>query len=229
MSKYAKVLRLLRRGALPLHEVEIDAPLAPDTDETGADHVLPAQPATQHEELDREEARALVARLVGGLPLRDRLVVAARYGLLDGEASTLDEVGEALSLSRERVRQLEVQAVRGMRSVALDLWARQALDMAERDGRSFNQMLMRERDPARVRALEAEYTRRAAQAVAKLGRAQQLEDDARVEYAVRHILRAGGSIERAARYEKDPARRAALLRAAERQNAAAPAGKQPGP
>ena len=54
-----------------------------------------------------ERLRAAIA----GLPLRERQIVELRFGFR-GEALTLEAIGESLDLTRERVRQLELQALR---------------------------------------------------------------------------------------------------------------------
>ena len=52
------------------------------------------------------------------LPDREREVIALRFGLDDGEPKTLEQTGDCLGLSRERVRQLEEQSLRRLASVA---------------------------------------------------------------------------------------------------------------
>ena len=46
---------------------------------------------------------------------RQRFVLTRRYGLDDGEFRTLSEVGKEMSLSRERVRQIEREALTRLR------------------------------------------------------------------------------------------------------------------
>ena len=46
------------------------------------------------------------------LPDRERQVLILRYGLLDEEPKTLEEIGRRLGLTRERVRQIEVEALK---------------------------------------------------------------------------------------------------------------------
>ena len=41
-----------------------------------------------------------------------------RYGFDDGEAKTLDDIGELVGLTRERVRQIEIKALRKLRQPA---------------------------------------------------------------------------------------------------------------
>jgi RNA polymerase primary sigma factor len=67
-----------------------------------------AEIAAQH--LLREE----LYRALAFLPPRERLVITLRYGIRDGRSRTLREVGKELGLSRERVRQLEVVALKKM-------------------------------------------------------------------------------------------------------------------
>jgi RNA polymerase primary sigma factor len=47
-----------------------------------------------------------------GLNYREREILRLRYGLTDGYAYTLEEVGKIFSVTRERVRQIETKAVR---------------------------------------------------------------------------------------------------------------------
>ncbi len=50
-----------------------------------------------------------------GLPPRDVRILQLRYGLLDGQAYTLEEVGRKMGVTRERVRQIEAQALSRLR------------------------------------------------------------------------------------------------------------------
>jgi RNA polymerase primary sigma factor len=75
---------------------------------------------------DAETAEGLrrteLAEALNRLNPRMRHVLELRFGLNgDGEAKTLEEVGEGLGITRERVRQLESRALRELRSVAPDL------------------------------------------------------------------------------------------------------------
>jgi len=49
------------------------------------------------------------------LPPREVRILQLRYGLLDGESYTLEEVGKKMGVSRERVRQIEAQALSRLR------------------------------------------------------------------------------------------------------------------
>lgn len=50
---------------------------------------------------------------------REREIIKMRYELFDGEVKTLEEVGEKLGISRERVRQLEQRALKKLKNIAL--------------------------------------------------------------------------------------------------------------
>jgi len=59
--------------------------------------------------------RSRLLELLTGLPDRERVIIALRYGLVDGRPHTCAEVGERIHLTRERVRQLEVLALGRLR------------------------------------------------------------------------------------------------------------------
>ena len=53
-----------------------------------------------------------IEEVMQGLNYREREILRLRYGLADGYAYTLEEVGKIFSVTRERVRQIETKAVR---------------------------------------------------------------------------------------------------------------------
>jgi RNA polymerase primary sigma factor len=53
--------------------------------------------------------------ILSGLPPREVRILQMRYGLIDGETYTLEEVGRKLGVTRERVRQIEAQALSRLR------------------------------------------------------------------------------------------------------------------
>jgi RNA polymerase primary sigma factor len=59
--------------------------------------------------------RESVEDVVASLPAREQDVLRMRYGLVDGEIKTLEEVGRAFKLTRERIRQIEAKALRKLR------------------------------------------------------------------------------------------------------------------
>jgi RNA polymerase primary sigma factor len=64
---------------------------------------------------EAEERRRLVEIVLEQLPSREALVLRLRYGFVDDRRWTLDEIGQRLGITRERVRQIEADALRRLR------------------------------------------------------------------------------------------------------------------
>jgi RNA polymerase primary sigma factor len=54
--------------------------------------------------------------VIGGLTPREQKVIRLRYGIDDGRARTLEEVGREFKVTRERIRQIEAKAIRKLRN-----------------------------------------------------------------------------------------------------------------
>ncbi len=63
-------------------------------------------------EMNQDLLKSRIADVLGALNYREREIIRLRYGLADGYAYTLEEVGKIFSVTRERVRQIEAKAVR---------------------------------------------------------------------------------------------------------------------
>ena len=75
------------------------------------DDEFPAPDDTATYNLLREHLESVL----DGLPPREVRILQLRYGLLDGQAYTLEEVGRKMGVTRERVRQIEAQALSRLR------------------------------------------------------------------------------------------------------------------
>src|SRR5512147_1183927 len=75
------------------------------------DEEVPAPDETATYNLLREH----LGEVLNGLPPREVRILQLRYGLLDGQAYTLEEVGRKMGVTRERVRQIEAQALSRLR------------------------------------------------------------------------------------------------------------------
>lgn len=62
-----------------------------------------------------EDQAATLDLVLSTLPQKEADIVRYRFGLMDGNAKTLEEVGQIYNLSRERIRQLEAKALRKLR------------------------------------------------------------------------------------------------------------------
>jgi len=65
--------------------------------------------------IDSDRMRTGVGSLIGALTPREQLILRLRYGLAGEEEHTLEQIGQSLGLSRERVRQLEARALKKLR------------------------------------------------------------------------------------------------------------------
>jgi len=106
------------RQILMLNErtASLDAPLDIDPDLTLADALADEEAADPEAHLEQAEIEAHIARWVAELPERQRRVVEGRYGLNGGEIATLEVLAEELGITRERVRQLQMEALVRLRA-----------------------------------------------------------------------------------------------------------------
>jgi RNA polymerase primary sigma factor len=63
-------------------------------------------------DVNQQSLKTRIADVLSELNYREREILRLRYGLVDGYAYTLEEVGQIFSVTRERVRQIEAKAVR---------------------------------------------------------------------------------------------------------------------
>ena len=118
---------IAERSKLPLAQVvevrraaravaSTDAPVGDDGDGSLGDLFAAGGPTTEDEAEGalREDA---VRRAVAKLPDRERDVISLRFGLgRDGQPASLEAIGKALGITRERVRQIETEALRRLAS-----------------------------------------------------------------------------------------------------------------
>ncbi|MCX7161948.1 MAG: RNA polymerase sigma factor RpoS [Betaproteobacteria bacterium] len=108
----AEIRQLLALNERP---ASFDAPLDIDPDLSMSDSIADERaedPAARH---SQHEAELLVADWVAQLTDRQRLVVERRYGLGGQEVATLEDIANDLGLTRERVRQIQMEALSKLR------------------------------------------------------------------------------------------------------------------
>ena len=88
-----------------------DAPIGADGDSSFGDLFAAAGPTTE-DEVDQTMRTDAVRRAVAKLPDRQRDVISLRFGLTGGEPTSLEQIGKELGITRERVRQIEADALR---------------------------------------------------------------------------------------------------------------------
>src|SRR4051794_37210266 len=95
--------------------ISLDRTVDDDGTSEFANFVVDDDAASPDDVLTRRLLRAEIDSALGGLDERESFVVAARFGLLDGREHTLAEIGERLNLTRERIRQIERDALGKLR------------------------------------------------------------------------------------------------------------------
>jgi RNA polymerase primary sigma factor len=96
--------------------ISLDSPLSESSpDATISDLLADDSQVTPEEELLSNSERESLETVLGTLAQRETLVIKLRYGLTDGTEHTLAEIGRRLGISRERVRQIEDEALRKLR------------------------------------------------------------------------------------------------------------------
>ena len=104
-------------------EISLDDPCAPDADRVVRDVIADSGAVCPEGRILRDEDTTLVRRALDGLTDKEKRVVSERYGLTGMRPMTLNEIGQRMGISRERVRQIEVQAKDKIRR-CVDRWKR---------------------------------------------------------------------------------------------------------
>jgi len=89
----------------------LDQPVGEQDDAVFGDFVAGDEPLPEERVEVSLRSQALMLAL-HALPDRERQVLVLRYGLVDEEPKTLEEIGKRLGLTRERVRQIELESLR---------------------------------------------------------------------------------------------------------------------
>lgn len=95
----------------------VDAPLDDDPDRSLLDAIADEHAVDPEKMLQREDLQALITQWLGELNDKQREVVERRFGLSGREISTLEEVGADIGVTRERVRQIQVEALKRLRTI----------------------------------------------------------------------------------------------------------------
>jgi RNA polymerase primary sigma factor len=98
------------------HPASLEAPIGTGEETTLGELVPDVTTRSPEEDAIRSQLAEEVERAMGPLTERERVVMRLRYGLGLNREMTLEEIGRRLSLTRERVRQIEAKAVAKMRA-----------------------------------------------------------------------------------------------------------------
>lgn len=95
----------------------IDAPIAGDSERTLGETIADINAQDPSEQVQDEDIRMNLEGWLDSLPDKQREVLARRFGLRGHEVATLEEVGEEIGLTRERVRQIQVDGLKRLREL----------------------------------------------------------------------------------------------------------------
>ncbi|MCS7087433.1 MAG: sigma-70 family RNA polymerase sigma factor [Thermoflexales bacterium] len=107
-----RVEQLMRMMQEP---VSLEAPVGPEQDSEFSDFLPDDNTPSPTDSATLAMMKAQVRSLLNTLSEREREVLEMRFGFRDGQIHTLEEVGQAFGVTRERVRQIEAKALRKLR------------------------------------------------------------------------------------------------------------------
>ncbi len=107
-----RVIELLNISDQP---ISLDAPVADDEQYHLADTLEDISMMAPLDQVSQQLQREHIERAMTVLNPRERTIIEMRYGLCDGHYHTLDDVSIKFQLTRERIRQIEVKALRKLR------------------------------------------------------------------------------------------------------------------
>ena len=120
-----KVEEMIKLARYPL---SLQMPIGDEDDDTLGDFIedesIPTPDTTAAYNLLHEHLESVLDML----PPREARILQLRYGLVDGQYLTLNEVGRKMGVTRERVRQIEAQALRRLRTPSIQRALRPYLD-----------------------------------------------------------------------------------------------------
>jgi RNA polymerase primary sigma factor len=107
-----QIEEMLRNARQP---VSLDNPVGDDEDTRLGDLIEDAEAPAASDALEYQTMIETVHRALAGLEPREARVLALRFGLAEGRPHTLDEIGRDVGLTRERIRQIEKEALAKLR------------------------------------------------------------------------------------------------------------------
>src|SRR5690554_936145 len=95
----------------------LDSTVGPLSEQTLLDTIADAKISDPSVELQKNDIQDSLSRWIEELPEKQREVLSRRFGIRGYETSTLEDVGKEIGLTRERVRQIQVEALKRLREI----------------------------------------------------------------------------------------------------------------
>ena len=100
---------------IAIEPVSLETPIGEEEDSHLGDFVEDKEDESPQEYTTKSLLKDELYEIMKDLKPRDQMVLRLRYGLDDNRPRTLEEVGKVFNLTRERIRQIEVKAIRQLR------------------------------------------------------------------------------------------------------------------
>jgi RNA polymerase primary sigma factor len=109
-----EVREILRMAQQP---ISLEKPVGEEDDSALADFIEDIAAESPFETASESLRRETIVRVLAVLPRREREVLEMRYGITGGRSRTLEEVGRAFNITRERVRQIENRTLKKLQTL----------------------------------------------------------------------------------------------------------------
>lgn len=109
MEKASQIVKIAQKTA------SIETPVGKEEDTRLKEFIEDKKTLSPFEAASQELLKGHIMEVLDSLSSREKRVLELRFGLLDGRARTLEEVGKEFGVTRERIRQIEAKALRKLR------------------------------------------------------------------------------------------------------------------
>jgi RNA polymerase primary sigma factor len=120
-----RVRQIIRAARQP---ISLETPVGEEEESTLSDFIADRAASGPADVAAQEMLRYHVDTVFQQLTDREQIVLRMRFGLIDGRDRTLGEIGEELGVSRERVRQIEAEALQKLRQPELRMQLKEYLE-----------------------------------------------------------------------------------------------------
>lgn len=120
-EEVAQYLNLSKEDILKIQKYNsdiysLDIPVGNDEESSLGDLIIDKNNLNPEQFLELEIKKEIIDQALSSLTPREKEIIQYRYGLIDGKAYTLEQIGKKFNLTKERIRQVEDGALRKLRN-----------------------------------------------------------------------------------------------------------------